>query len=108
VNTFGAWTQIIASTAAGIDALRPLVGSNGVGIASATWVFEVGTGPAASEVAVADFTHRSGSILDDFSHWLPLQAQIPASTRISVRAKCSSITAGIRTRDVGFIYATKP
>jgi len=99
-NTKGSWVQLAASTTNPIRAL--LFGqSNLVQTArtSCQWLFDLGVGAAASEVVVIpnrtvecvsteDTIHPQGSG--------PFPVNIPAGSRLAVRAQCSITTVTVR------------
>lgn len=109
--TKGAWTQLVAATAANYSALAGVVGQAGdTGRATAaTALFDVGLGSAGNEVPlVSDVFLRWSSTSDGpVLIFGPLPVQVPAGARLAARAACSDATAGDRTFDLS-LYGFTP
>lgn len=105
-NTFGAWTQLIASTAADYKGFIPMAAHRqGAGSTdTANFLVEIGTGAAAAETAVAAFHYRTDDVYyDNYSIPMPFASTIVAGTRISARIMSTSITVAARIIDVGIV-----
>ncbi len=112
-NTEGAWTQLVASSAADVAALLGVVGFNADtarGTTTAAMLLDIGVGASTAESAiVSDLGFQWDSAWDGPNDVFfgPFAAAIPASSRIAARARCSDIVAGDRTIDLA-IYGLVP
>lgn len=92
INTYGAWTELIASTSADFDGLivsTSVIGANGVATAA---VLSLGTGAAASEVEIMAYAvggHAMGTVGRNI-YYIPIR--IPSGTRLSGRFQCETIS----------------
>lgn len=106
LNTYGAWSQLSASTAADIVAVRLSLGMRTNAAPAQTalnYYVDLGVGGAGAEVAIVDglpFTSSTdGSFGAGGPHiWLP--CSIPAGSRIAARAKANTTDATDRLFDV--------
>ena len=97
-NTKGSYVQIVASTTADIAGFSLYIDSQGTSTGSVgpiTWLVDVAVGASGSEVVILPNLFVIGAAGAGFSvtyapviSYLPLQ--IPAASRIAVRAACSS------------------
>lgn len=103
-HTKAGWTELTASTSAPIRGILPAItGQGNAALTTADWLMDVGVGAAASEqVLVPDLWFAADAITDTFvPPTFPLiPADIPAATRIAIRAQCSITTASDRLFDV--------
>lgn len=106
--TEGAWTEITAST--GFDAtwMCVTVGNDITNLTgTASWFIDIGTGAAASEVAIINELWMQSTSVTDLAtpgtFWFPVS--IPSGTRLSARCRCSVNTATERLLDIGITIA---
>ena len=101
-HTKGSWTEIISSTSHDYDLIVLTFGNNLNNIATAaSWLIDIGTGAASSEVAIlSDLYHSVGTFENDFVHCMPIYVPIPSGTRVSARAQCSITDATDRLFDM--------
>ena len=105
-NTKGAYSQLTAATSTTnqIRWLLVMVGSRGdTSLATCTWALDIATGAAASEVVIVPDlvfatlgTAADGPLPSTFC----VPVEIPTGTRLSARAKCTSIAATDRLIDL--------
>jgi hypothetical protein len=102
--TFGAWAQLVASTAEAVKAvcLRTTPAGNNAAPSTGQWVLQLGVGGAGSEVAVLNVPFLTGTAADNFGPmvqlWFP--CSIPAGTRVAARVMSSVTDATDRIVDV--------
>lgn len=109
LNTYGAWTQLSASTAVDISAVYLMIGnrqnSAPVDAAGSFWL-DIGYGAAASEVAVIAGLRFGSSTAALYGPmpaiWLP--ASIPNGSRLCARARAATVDATDRLFDLT-VYA---
>lgn len=111
-NTKGAYSQVIASTAA-VAQLAVIQFSNIATITAinARWCVDIATGAAASEVVlVPDLRWGAAGVqgIPAYPRSITFLTYIPASTRIAVRASCSSNDSSFRLFDVAILTAVAP
>lgn len=96
-NTYGAWTELIASTSFDVSCIAARSNTNATGVNSGS-VTEFGIGAAGSEVAL--FAFASGSHTASTNFIVPIA--IPSGTRIAARLQSvgSSLTSGIRVNPI--------
>ena len=109
-NAKGAWTELAASTAFRWGALHMLTRHDPAVTKTfgQQWVLDVGVGAAGSEVVVVPNLCVSGAtyhITGGYPIWHgPIPVDIPAGSRVAVRAQTSTATAGQRDLEhVGLI-----
>lgn len=85
-HTFGAWTQIYASTAYDVAVIVVQVGTNTGGQASGS-VVEIGVGASGAESAIARYACGSHAM------WVAIPVRVAAGSRISARLQ-SVVTGG--------------
>lgn len=108
-NTKGAYTEIVASSAALAQVLTLETCSDAnAAPTSATWYLDVATGAAASEVVLIPDMVRTSSGTTEclFPRSNTVLTYIAASTRIAVRSACSVTDATDRILRVGMLLAT--
>lgn len=97
-NAWGAWTQMSASTAVYHNMLIAVMGTDQQAANfGGTYLFQIGIGAAASEVAIAQFrssTNTNGTRMQNNSYYT--NTQIPPGTRLSMRAQCTLAAASDR------------
>jgi hypothetical protein len=107
-NTKGAWVPLTAASTRTTKALILAIGGNNdTSRATCTWYVDIGVGAeGAEQVIAADlmYTCITTSDVPQPGHSPLYGLEIPAGTRISVRAKCTINTAGDRLFDA-IIYA---
>lgn len=110
INTYGAWAEIVASTADDIVGLWPVIGNRGntapVSVEMGSFRFDIGVGAAASEQLVAGpipfGSYTNALYSQPPALWLPVT--IPAGSRISARGMSSTNNATDRLFDL-VLYA---
>jgi hypothetical protein len=112
INTKGAWTQMVASTAVDIAGLFGVVGFNGdrSRAAAAGMLLDIGIGAASSEfVLVPNLALEWEATWDGPNDvfFSPVPAEVPSGTRVAARGQCSLNTAGDRTVDLA-LYGLVP
>lgn len=99
-NTYGAWTQITASTSRDHNALIAILGTNKQGgtLVDSVYFFQIGIGDAGSETMLTEFmSNMSSSVSRLMINSLMVEYQVPTGSRLSMRSKCvSSATANAR------------
>lgn len=100
INTKGSYTQIVASTTRDHMGLFFIVdaGTRTVGVGQ-NWLIDVAVGAAASEQVLIPnimMAETGSAMVDTPSVWGPYPVQVPAGTRLSVRAQCTENTAASR------------
>lgn len=112
INTKGAYSQMVASTAAVTQIMMIQFSNRGLNVAaSARWCVDIATGAAASEVVLVPdlrFTSSDAVAIPSTPRSFTLLTYIPAGTRIAVRASCSSNDASYRIFDCAIMTATAP
>jgi len=102
VDTKGAWTQIVASTTNAINWLVVnFTNRQNIAMTTCVYTVDIATGASGSEVVlVPDLPVMGDGASDDMTpQFVGFPCDIPAGTRIAVRAKCS--TASSPTRFLG-------
>jgi hypothetical protein len=111
INTPGAWTQVIASTARAYHALGAMVGGAGETVLVAqTWMMDIGIGGAGSEVVlIPNIPLRNLSTAEEMGQykmpgmeWL-CDVNVPAGSRLSARVN-SGVTGAANTRSDVVLY----
>lgn len=109
-NTKGSWTQITASTAEDYAALMMIVGSNAATVHNtANFLVDIGVGGSGSEVVLVPNLYTHSNNTNDFYQprcFGPFPCDIPAGSRLSIRAQSSTNQATNRLFDAilyGFI-----
>jgi hypothetical protein len=111
-NTYGAWTELTASTTVDIVAVRVCLGmrenAGPVGSVPAYYV-DLGVGAAASEQSLIEALPFSMTASGDFGaggphFWLPVS--IPAGSRIAARARAGTNDATDRLFDLSLLALT--
>lgn len=94
-NTKGSWTEIAASVSSTAEWVLFHIGNlENIGMVDASWLFDIGTGAAASESAVIENLFLSADLASDQilpATYGPFPADWMQSERVSVRAQ-SNIT----------------
>lgn len=111
-NTYGAWSELTASTSDDIWAILPRLGNIGNGTAAdsaANFYYDIGVGASSAEVPISSFFAFSTAANGSFGGggpaiWLP--ASIPAGSRISARARANVTDATDRLFDVTILALT--
>ena len=111
-NTYGAWTELTASTTADIAAVRVCLGmrENAGPVGSVpSYYLDIGVGAAASEQPIITALPFSMTAAGDFGaggphFWLPVS--IPAGSRIAARARASTNDATDRLFDLSLLALT--
>lgn len=107
-NTKGNFRVIAASTTNDIKAFSIMIGKNAnVNLANANWLMDFAVGGSGSEVVVLpDLSFCSSATIDKHMPKIfgPFNVNIPAATRITVRAQCTTTNAVDRVFDAA-IYA---
>jgi len=105
-NTFGAWTQLVASTARDVCAVRVAIDSGGNTVPTlvntGAWQIQLAVGAAASETLILGPLVFGSSTLNYGKMpqlWLP--TSIPAGSRVSARVRSSTTDATDRIVYVG-------
>jgi len=97
LNTKNSWAQLVASTSWPIRALVIGIGNqNNTAMTTATWLCDVGIGPAGQEhVIIPDILLSAHTTGDAMQPWTlgPFPISIPPGSRIAARAQCSITTA---------------
>lgn len=97
-------TEVIASTPAAVVGIFAMFGEAGdTGRTTATWLMDVETGAAASEVVIVPGIFAGSNTSNDVVNPPsvgPFWKHVASGTRISVNIQCSSNTAGDRTLDI--------
>jgi len=104
-NTKASWTQVVSSTSQPIKQMLVVIGNirNNNQVARYQWAMDVGVGAALSEtIVIPDLwflcdTPSDGRVPAAFG---PFPCDIPAGTRLAVRAQCSGTDATDRKFDV--------
>lgn len=96
VNTKGAWTELVASTAEDYDALAV---SFALSASNVSHLIDIGIGAAGSELVVMGDVHTS--IANNITEWVMIPKAIPAGTRISTRSQCSTASGQYRAGVTG-------
>jgi hypothetical protein len=102
-HTDSAWVELAASTSDDVAWLVVAAGHNGAVLgANTTWLVDIATGAAASEVVlIPDVLFASAASEDTISERARGYAvAVPAGTRIAARARCNVGTATQRLLDV--------
>lgn len=103
INSFGSWTQLVASTANDYAGFLIFVGQQGAGdTTNFPWTaFQFGIGAAAAEIAVEEVAVQTnwGGMFD----FVPLA--VPAGTRLSGRAAHATSTTEVAGMAVFGVYA---
>jgi hypothetical protein len=111
-NTLSAWVQLTASSAHNYAALMIAVGpdARSSNAAAATWLIDIGIGASGSEQVLLQQLSCIGNSTANYGPYPalfgPFPCNIPAGTRIAVRAQSSSTNVSQRQIDVaayGFI-----
>lgn len=104
-NTLGAWTEITASSTQDLTELLMCTGLNGNLVQdNIMWIYQIGTGAAASEVVVVGGITVEASVAELLTPSIrKLPVVIPSGTRISVRCQNSDNDATDRLLDLSFI-----
>lgn len=109
-NTFGAWTQLTASSSAAFKGFIPQVmhRQSDANTGEANFIVEIGTGAAASEVTVAAFTAWTQDFMGTGVAGvgevpIPFPSTIAAGTRISARYMTTTNIAGARSLDAAIV-----
>jgi hypothetical protein len=97
-NTLGAWTQIIASTSNSFSALMLMpdnqLNTSGGAAGGTSWLIDIGVGGSGSEYALVSKLWWFAGASSDYPIYPfsfgPFPCSIPAGTRLSVRAQCST------------------
>lgn len=105
VNTDSAWVQLTASTTADARWLVIAIGHNAAGSVSLRHLVDVAMGAASSEVAFLSDLLLNTPVDRPYPRTFAIPVHIPAATRLSVRARCSSATSPSRLLDVGLYLA---
>jgi hypothetical protein len=112
INTKGAWTQMIASTSRRIRLLNLWLGNqNNTARTFCAWFIDIGVGGAGSEVVVWSDLRLDASANSDFigssliNNLLPVD--IPAGSRVAIRAQCDINDATDRLFDAA-LYGFAP
>lgn len=97
INTFGSWTQIVASTTNPLRALFVSAGQGGDTVTAHTVGIDLGVGGAGVEQTLASTVVVLGSTeqVDQRNHPTLLATPIPAGQRLSVRTRASAATKTI-------------
>jgi hypothetical protein len=98
-NTFGAWTQLTASTAANHNFAQPILGNNKQSSTTSTGVnceAQLAVGASGSEKIIGHWIFGSMYYTGFMSSLSSIAAQIPAGSRLSMRSKNSAATAADR------------
>lgn len=97
----GSWAQITSNATSDISRLLIAVGADAnISNFSASWLFDLGIGSAGNEIALlkdqalVHTYHMSPRVIG------PLSVSIPAGSRISIRASCTTTNATNRLFDV--------
>lgn len=113
INTKGAYSQLTASSSAVAQvAMLVLSGIGTIGAgANLRWDVDVATGAGGAEVVLIPDLHFGFAPIQD----LPIYPRsktfllyIPASTRIAIRASCSSNDSVVRNFECAIVVATAP
>lgn len=91
-NTKNGFQEMVASTSELIRGLVLAVNSDNAAMSDADWLIDIAAGAAGSEVVVLPNLAVAASATSDFfapQAWPCRPVDIPAGTRISVRAQCS-------------------
>lgn len=97
INTKGAWTQLIASTANVIDLLYVYIQENN----SLPWLIDIGIGGAGSEVVlIPNLTLGGQDRGSEFRILVPLH--VPKGSRLAVRYQAGTITQSFVINVQGF------
>jgi hypothetical protein len=103
-NTKGAYTQIVAATTFPIRSLIFYLGNQiNVTRTSADWLMDIAVGGAGAEQIMIPDVHVWCVSTEDTMHpqiSIPMPVCIPAGTRISARAQCTTSTATVRLYDL--------
>ena len=106
VDTYGSWTELIASTTYRIRALSVFLSSlsNGT-MTNALWRFDIGVGAAASEVVFLEGIQLVGNTAEVLCpQWVgPFGLDLPAGSRLAMRARCSINDATDRLIAAGLV-----
>lgn len=111
-NTYGAWTELTATTTAEIVAVRICLGMRENAAPAATtpaYYLDLGVGAAASEQPLIEAFPFSSTASGDFGaggphFWLPVS--IPAGSRIAARARAGTNDATDRLFDLSLLALT--
>lgn len=98
-GTKGAWSELVAATAAAIKACVLLIGGGAdASRVNAFWALDIGVGGAGSEVVkVPNVQLRASGTVDIvYPQVIVLPLGIPAGSRVAVRAACDIAVAGDR------------
>lgn len=108
-HTKGSWVEITSSLSADVKFIIPMIGGSGnAARTTGTWLFDIGTGAAASEsVVIANLGLESGSTSDLIfpQHFPPIPIEIASGTRVAVRAQSTITDATDRLFDFSMITA---
>ena len=103
INTKGAWSEITSATTNDCFALEIAPGhQTNQTRQNSEWLFDVGVGAAGSEVAILSDIWMAGTAADVLIDQIvgrPIPVNIPAGTRLAVRAQCSQNDAADRLFD---------
>lgn len=109
-NTFGSWTELVASTSADYDGIIICTNDRaGSGSGEARRQVQIATGATSSEVVIFDKYHmKDGFNMFTSQYYGPYYLSIPSGTRLSARAKCDSTTANDRALYVNIMGFSSP
>lgn len=93
-NTKGSWTEFIASTAEDINYLHIGTHNASYNGTQVSWLADIGIGAAASEITILENLMFGKQIWDTSVEPITRKTpcNIPAGTRIAIRAQCNTIT----------------
>lgn len=105
-HTKPAYTQLVASTSADVEALIVAIGGAGdiARTAADSWLIDVGVGTAANEWAVLPNLFAVAETNADWplpAVFGPFACSIPKTSRVAARCQCNVTTAGDRVLDIG-------
>jgi hypothetical protein len=109
LHTKGAWTELAASTSYPIRWLYMTTGFRAIDRGGGSWLIDVGVGAVGSEVVIVPnqfvATYLNAGPIQP--QWIgPMAVDIPANTRLAVRAQSNANDATQRLIDVSLIGVT--
>lgn len=98
------WTEISASTSHDYDMLLVSVGmSDNNALANGSWLIDIGTGAASSEVTlIEDIFHQADSF-ESGNQWYIIRAPITSGTRVVAKCQSTIIDSNDRLIDISIV-----
>lgn len=103
-NTKSAWVQLVASTTYTMRRLFVFAGAQNHSTLAAQWDVDIAIGGSGSEIVVVDHIHFCAGISAGLDpSFREVWVEIPAGSRIAVRASCNITATTQRTLDIAIV-----